>query len=134
MGELRALSPGADPTVTGVVMSWSGEEIMLRIPDRRGPTMVAGEAIGQDVRIPTGAIAQLELRRVDRLRTALATGIGVAAIGAAVVAIVSDAFGGDELADPGPDVQARIPLFPFGALKRRLAQPRPSGDNTTAVP
>jgi hypothetical protein len=92
-------------------MSWSADEVMLRVRDRRGPTMVAGEAIGQDVRIPAREIVQLELRRVDRLRTGLAVGLGVAAIGTVVVGIMTDAFGGDDITDPGPDVQSRIPLF-----------------------
>jgi hypothetical protein len=107
MTELRDLS--SEPVVTGFVMSWGADEIMLRVPAQRGP-QVAGETIGQDVRIPTRAIVELERRRVDGVRTALVAGLGFAAIGVAIVTIMGDAFGGDDLEPPGPDVQTRIPL------------------------
>ena len=109
--ELRALSADAQPVVAGVVMSWADDEVMLRVPDRRGPTVVMGEAIGQDVRIPTHEIVQLERRRVDAVRTGLASALTVAVVGAAVVTILSDAFGGDDLSPPGEDNQLRVPLF-----------------------
>ncbi|MSR36595.1 MAG: hypothetical protein EXR95_08130 [Gemmatimonadetes bacterium] len=96
--------------MSGLVMSWGADEIMLRLPTRRDPAAVYREEIGQDVRIPARAIVQLERRRVDPVRTGLASALGVAAIGAAIVAIVSDGFGGDDLVLPGPDQQSRIPL------------------------
>jgi hypothetical protein len=110
MVELRALSPDAQPVVTGLVMSWAGDEVMLRLPTRRDPAAAYVEQIGQDVRIPARAIVQLERRRVDPVRTGLATVVGAAAVGTAIVTIMSDAFGGDDVVPPTPDQQLRIPL------------------------
>jgi hypothetical protein len=110
MTELRELSAAAEPIVNGQLMERAANGLMLRVSE--GAAGYYAPAIGQDVRIPSSEILQLERRRLDPLRTAIASGAVAASVATVVLAIMSDAFGSDP---PGGEVepQIRIPL-PFG--------------------
>jgi hypothetical protein len=83
--------------------------LLLLVPTPEGAGTGRGEALGQRVRIQEPEILSIDLRSVDRTRTALAVGAGTAAIALVVAAIVSGRSGGAVDGPPsGPD-QVRIP-------------------------
>jgi hypothetical protein len=107
MTELRELSPAAEPIVSGQLVQRETGGLMLRVSE--GTTGFSGPSIGQDVRVPSGEILQLERRRIDPLRTAIATAGVAAGVTVMVIAIMSDAFGGDTPPDQA-EQQIRIPF------------------------
>jgi hypothetical protein len=83
--------------------------LLLLVPTPAAAGTGRGEATGQRVRLQEPEILSIDLRSLDRTRTALAVGGGTVAIGFVVAAIVSGRFGGSGDAPPsGPD-QLRIP-------------------------
>jgi hypothetical protein len=83
--------------------------LLLLVPTPQGGGPVRGESLGQRVRIQETEILSIELRSVDRARTALAVGAGAAALAVVVAAIVSGRSGGSGDGPPsGPD-QLRNP-------------------------
>lgn len=76
----RALGPGVQ-RVSGRYTSTSGDAIVLRVDATEGPRAPERRWSGESVALPRRFVGQVELARVSRTRTALAT---VGAIGALV--------------------------------------------------
>lgn len=116
MEALQPLSADPEPIVSGLAVRRDGERLLLRIPVRARPETFYGEAVGQDVWIPTAGIVQLERREIDRVRTGLLTAASVGAAAAVLFAIMDDAHGGMDIRPPGDDTQMQgfsipIPLM-----------------------
>jgi hypothetical protein len=94
----------------GVLLQNGGESLLLDTDlDASGPSR---RILRQRLSIPVGGITEIELKQLDRMRTGVALGVGVAVVGAVIASQLAGGFGRDE--NPGPEPgELRIPL-PIG--------------------
>lgn len=110
MTDVAELALENGPVLRGMVVRKENESLFLRIPVATRQEGFHMSPIGQDVRIPTREIIQLEQRRLDRAGTGLLV-LGTAGAAAAVIFLIMDAFDdGSRPEEPGPD-ESRVPLF-----------------------
>ena len=101
--------------VGGTIVRREDQSLLLRVPLRLRRESVYDAALGQDVRIPTTEILQLERRQIDGGRTIVLLAGGVAAVTFLVLGIM-EASGREGLPPiliEDQDRVARVPLFSF---------------------
>lgn len=101
--EFIGTAPG--PVLVGTVTGREAEGLMVSVASLVREEGLRSEVFRQRVRIPESAMVGLELRTIDRARTAVLVGLGVAAAVAAVVLIHSGSVGGSVEGDPLPPPQ-----------------------------
>jgi hypothetical protein len=93
----------------GVLLQNGGESLLLDTDMTAGASR---RTLRQRLSIPVGGITEIELKQLDRVKTGVAIGVGVAVVGTVIAAQLAGGFGGDE--DPGPEPgELRVPL-PIG--------------------
>ncbi|MGH7483961.1 MAG: hypothetical protein ACRELV_17560 [Longimicrobiales bacterium] len=97
---LATVLPVDDRVLTGTVVASGSDELLLEVV---GPTAQAGRAsrrLHQRIALPFGEIVEVEVRRLDKLRTA-----GLALAGAAIVGAIAIAQLGDDehIGSPPPE-------------------------------
>lgn len=92
----------------GEVVAADASAVMLEVQSSGEPTM-GGSALRQRVSIVPGSILEIQVRELDRLRTAGAVAAGLAAAAAAAFAIDGGLLGGGN-DKPGPDENIMIPI------------------------
>ncbi len=97
------------PVLQGSVLVNTSDAVMLLVPVAVQSVGAAGlQTINQRVSVPTPDFIEVELKRLDRTRTALLVGAGVAAAG---VFVASQFNRSDESpAAPGPRARRVLPL------------------------
>jgi hypothetical protein len=94
----------------GVLLQNGGESLLLDTDMTTGGA--ARRTLRQRLSIPVSGITEIELKQLDRVKTGVAIGVGVAVVGTVIAAQLAGGFGGDE--DPGPEPgELRVPL-PIG--------------------
>ncbi len=109
MAAITELPMEAGPIVTGTLVSQDNGDVLLRVPIATRQQGFHIRSIGQDVRIPTGDIIQVERRQLDRLGTGLLIG-GTGAVAALVMTLILDSRS-DVVNDDSPVPELRVPLF-----------------------
>ena len=90
-GVEEALSTVFDPVLSGEFVRRTGADFYLRIPTVRRQVGFHSAQLGQDVRIPTSEIVQIERQRLNKAGTGLLVGGVVGAIAGLIVFILDDA-------------------------------------------
>lgn len=110
LASVEQLNLEEGPIVRGSVVEQDASQLLLRVPVTSVREGFHSVPIGQDVRIPSDAILQMERRVLDRSGTGLLVA-GTAAMAAGVVWLIVDSGGGREEDDPPSPPEIRIPLF-----------------------
>lgn len=97
------------PLVRGRFVNQDNGDVILRIPVAVRQTGFHTSSIGQDVRIPTSEIIQVERRRFDSVGTGLLIG-GSAIATALVMKLILDSRN-DTTGEPPLIEELRVPLF-----------------------
>ena len=94
----------------GILLQNGGQNLLL---DTETGTGGPGQRIlRQRLTIPVGGVTEIELKQLDRTKTGVALGVGVAVVGTVIAAQLAGGFGSDN--DPGPEPgELRVPL-PIG--------------------
>ena len=103
------LTTGA-PVVNGELMRRNPDELYVRIPIARRQIGFHTAQLGQDIRIPTGEIVQIEQRRLNGVGTGLLLAGSAGLVSSIVMFILNDARG----TSGGPPIEVeetRIPLI-----------------------
>lgn len=105
--ELPNEIPADRPFIRGRLMQQGDASFTLRVPIGQGGE---GRELGQDIRIDTGEVLEIQRRELDMGRSALLVA-GAAAVAAAVIFLITDeASSPQPPPGPSPDL-IRIPLF-----------------------
>jgi hypothetical protein len=105
---LREVIGREDRLIEGTVVEDGADELLLDVPvvsavQRRG------ETLNQRLSLPASEILEVELRRLDQLRTGSVLAV---ALGAGIALLVSQLEGGrgDGPTDPQPPLEMRFPI------------------------
>lgn len=110
LAEVREVD-GSIPSLTGRLVSQEDREVLIQVPVAERREGFHSVDLTQTIRVPAGEIISVERRQFDPLGTGLLAG-GTAALGAMVVYLIIDAYGGPPR--PGeipPDELRHIDLF-----------------------
>ena len=113
--ELPEIPSYPGPDLDGTLVSAERDGLRLRVPvPIRVDGMVRG-TVAQDVTIPSRSIVQIRARRLDRTRTALSVGAGVATLAAIFLGFQAGGNDTPEIPNQPPEEEAgaglRAPLF-----------------------
>lgn len=109
LAALDELPLESGPVVRGKLVAQDNGDITLRVPVATRQTGFHTSSIGQDVRIPTGDIIQVERRELDKVGTGFLLGGAVAAT-AFIMSLILDSHS-EVIVDPPPIEEIRVPLF-----------------------
>ena len=88
------LLTGVTPIVQGEITRRDLDEVYVRIPITRRQVGFHSSQLGQDVRIPTGEIVQIERRELNGVGTGLIIGGSTGLAASVILFIINDARGG----------------------------------------
>lgn len=103
------------PVLEGRLVRAEPGQIFVRVPVGQRQAGFHRTTLGQDVRISTGEIVQVELRELDRVQTGLLVAGGVLATGGVIHLILSDARqpeNGDQDFEPEIRSPFSVGVFP----------------------
>lgn len=105
---LAEVLASTENVVAGRVTPETGDtlHLLVAVPAAGGPQM-SGPRLNQRLALPPGSVLELEVRRVDRRRTALLVAAGAAFVGAVLWSQFTGWFGGDTL--PGEPPKEFLP-------------------------
>ena len=109
LAALDELPLESGPIVRGKLITQDNGDVTLRVPVATRQTGFHSSMIGQDVRIPTGDIVQVERRQLDKLGTGLLIG-GAIGVTALVMTLILDSHS-ETVVEPPPPEEIRVPLF-----------------------
>ncbi|MGH7476284.1 MAG: hypothetical protein ACRELD_08345 [Longimicrobiales bacterium] len=108
---LANIRGSASRSLEATVESRNDGSLLLRVPVAERQSARTVEAIHQRIEVLDSEILELELRQLDRTRTAAVIAGGALALGAAAVIGFQGSEPGGEPPDGGTPPEARIPLW-----------------------
>lgn len=106
-GADEALSFVSEPVLSGEFVRRTGDDLFLRVPTVRRQVGFHTSQLGQDLRIPTSEIVQIERQELSRAKTGLLVGGTAAVITGLIVFILNDARQPDAVVQPVDPVEDR---------------------------
>lgn len=106
-GAEEALSVVSEPVLSGEFVRRTGDDLFLRVPTVRRQIGFHSAQLGQDIRIPTGEIVQIDRQQLSKAKTGLLVGGATAAITGLVVFILNDARQPNSVNPPFDPVEER---------------------------
>ena len=115
-GAEEALSAILDPVLSGEFVRRTDADLFLRVPTVRRQVGFHSAQLGQDVRVPTSEIVQIERQQLSKAKTGLLVGGAAAAITGLIRFILNDARQATDTPEPDlvEDRGRRIFTLRFG--------------------
>jgi len=116
-GNEDALNTLFEPVLSGEFVRRTDADLYVRIPTVRRQVGFHSSQLGQDIRVPTGEIVQIERQELSRAKTGALVGGTAAVITGLIVFILNDARQPDSPNPPFDPVEDRRPgviLFRLG--------------------
>ena len=101
---------GAVPSLAGTLVAREGRDVLIQVAVAQRRDGFHSVNMAQTIRVPTGEILSVERREFDAVGTALLAG-GTAALGATIVFLIIEAYGGPASPGEDPPVDLHLDLF-----------------------
>ena len=107
---LRAQLGGEGRVVEGRFLGWDGDRLLVEVPAVSEIRGMSVRTLHQRVDLDPGDILEIEVKALDRRRTYLVVGAGVAALAAVVIAQVVPGGGSRPPGGGDPPAEFHVPL------------------------